>query len=105
MLVPSVPRVTGLALGRRTLDAVSAATPVAPLSHPGAVPSVPPGPQDAEQPRSAERARLAESSDMSAPWREWGPYLAGRQWRTVREDYSEDGDAWNSFPFAHAHAR
>ena len=42
---------------------------------------------------------------MSAPWRQWGPYLAGRQWGTVREDYSEDGDAWNSFPFDHAHAR
>ena len=42
---------------------------------------------------------------MSAPWRMWGPYLAGRQWGTVREDYSEDGDAWASFPFDHAHAR
>src|SRR3954465_11912602 len=105
MLVPPVPRVTGMPLGRGSLDVVSAATPGAPLSDPGAVPSVPPGPQDAEQPRSAEHARLAESSDMSAPWRQWGPYVAGRQWGTVREDYSEDGDAWNSFPFDHAHAR
>src|SRR3954467_4402738 len=105
MLVPPVPRVTGMPHGRGTLDVVSATTPGAPLSDPGAVPSVPPGPQDAEQPRSAEHARLAESSDMSAPWRQWGPYLAGRQWGTVREDYSEDGDAWNSFPFDHAHAR
>src|SRR3954453_16513522 len=105
MLVPPVPRVTGMPLGRGTLDVVSAATPGAPLSDPGAVPSVPPGPQDAEQPRSAEHARLAESSDMSAPWRQWGPSLAGRQWGTVREDYSEDGDAWASFPFDHAHAR
>ena len=56
-------------------------------------------------PRTAEHARLAESSDMSAPWRMWGPYLAGRQWGTVREDYSEDGDVWASFPFDHAHAR
>ncbi|WP_091547926.1 glucosidase [Modestobacter sp. DSM 44400] len=67
--------------------------------------TAPPGPQDAEKPRSAEHARLAESADMSAPWRLWGPYLAGRQWGTVREDYSNDGDAWASFPFDHAHAR
>ncbi len=69
-----------------------------------------PGPQDAPgtdsaAPRTAEHARLAESGSMSAPWRTWGPYLAGRQWGTVREDYSEDGDAWASFPFEHAHAR
>ena len=64
-----------------------------------------PGPQDADQPRSAEHARLAESGDMGSPWRTWGPYLAGRQWGTVREDYSEDGDAWASFPFDHAVAR
>ncbi|MGY1744216.1 MGH1-like glycoside hydrolase domain-containing protein [Blastococcus sp. SYSU D00695] len=56
-------------------------------------------------PRTAEHARLAESAGMTAPWRTWGPYLAGRQWGTVREDYSEDGDAWASFPFDHAHAR
>ncbi len=42
---------------------------------------------------------------MGAPWRTWGPYLAGRQWGTVREDYSADGDAWASFPFDHAVAR
>jgi hypothetical protein len=42
---------------------------------------------------------------MAAPWRSWGPYLAGRQWGTVREDYSADGDVWASFPFDHAHAR
>src|SRR3978361_237629 len=42
---------------------------------------------------------------MGSPWRTWGPYLAGRQWGTVREDYSEDGDAWASFPFDHAVAR
>jgi hypothetical protein len=55
--------------------------------------------------RSAEHARLAESTDMGAPWRLWGPYLAGRQWGTVREDYSEDGDPWGFFPFDHARAR
>ncbi len=42
---------------------------------------------------------------MASPWRKWGPYLAGRQWGTVREDYSESGDAWASFPFDHAVAR
>src|ERR1700704_3238033 len=42
--------------------------------------------------RSAEHARLAESPRASDPWRLWGPYLAGRQWGTVREDYSVDGD-------------
>src|SRR5262249_20476861 len=35
----------------------------------------------------------------------WGPYLSERQWGTVREDYSANGDAWNYFPFWHAHSR
>jgi hypothetical protein len=55
--------------------------------------------------RTAEHARLAESPGASDPWRLWGPYLAGRQWGTVREDYSADGDAWAYFPFDHAHSR
>jgi len=50
----------------------------------------------------AERARLAEAG---AAWRRFGPYLAERAWGTVREDYSEDGDAWGYFPFEHAHSR
>ncbi len=54
---------------------------------------------------SVEHARLAESPNDSDPWRLWGPYLAGRQWGTVREDYSADGDAWESFPFDQAHRR
>jgi hypothetical protein len=66
--------------------------------------TAPPSPQP-PRPRSAERARLAEAPDASDPWRLWGPYLAGRQWGTVREDYSADGDAWASFPFDHAHRR
>ncbi len=49
-----------------------------------------------------EQKRLATDS---ASWRKWGPYLAERQWATVREDYSADGDAWNYFPFAQASAR
>jgi hypothetical protein len=54
---------------------------------------------------SAEHARLAESPDSTSPWRLWGPYLSGRQWGTVREDYSADGDAWAYLPFDHAHQR
>ncbi|CAG7572726.1 hypothetical protein FB554_0867 [Barrientosiimonas humi] len=54
---------------------------------------------------TAEHARLAESEDDLAPWRVWGPYLSARQWGTVREDYSVDGNAWDSFPFEQAHTR
>ncbi|HEY5457567.1 MAG TPA: hypothetical protein VIJ96_19050 [Acidothermaceae bacterium] len=54
---------------------------------------------------SAEHARLAASPDASSPWRLWGPYVSGRQWGTVREDYSADGDAWAYFPFEQAHRR
>jgi hypothetical protein len=49
--------------------------------------------------------RLAESPDAGSPWRLWGPYLSGRQWGTVREDYSADGDAWAYLPFEQAHRR
>ena len=41
----------------------------------------------------------------SGPWKEWGPYLAERAWGTVREDYSEDGDAWAYLPHDHARSR
>ncbi|MEI2779408.1 MAG: glucosidase [Tetrasphaera sp.] len=54
---------------------------------------------------TAEHQRLADSPGQDAPWRRWGPYLSGRQWGTVREDYSADGDAWASFPFDQAHVR
>ena len=53
--------------------------------------------------RRARPARRIARAD--SPWRLWGPYLAGRQWGTVREDYSADGDAWSSFPFDQAYAR
>jgi len=53
----------------------------------------------------AERARLSESPHVSDGWRLWGPYVSGRQWGTVREDYSDEGDAWTYFPFEHAHQR
>ena len=53
--------------------------------------------------RTAEEARLDEAREKGVPWKEWGPYLSERQWGTVREDYSENGDAWNYF--AHDQAR
>ncbi|HZX94105.1 MAG TPA: glucosidase, partial [Myxococcales bacterium] len=52
----------------------------------------------------AERARLEEARN-GTPWRRWGPYLSERQWGTVREDYSESGDAWNYFSHDHARSR
>ena len=50
-----------------------------------------------EPARTAEGSRLAEARDSAIPWKLWGPYLSERQWGTVREDYSENGDAWNYF--------
>jgi len=54
---------------------------------------------------SAEVARLAETRDRGVPWQKWGPYLSERQWGTVREDYSEGGDAWNYFTHDQARSR
>ena len=47
---------------------------------------------------NAETRRLEEDRLGKQPWRKWGPFLSERQWGTVREDYSADGDAWNYFP-------
>ncbi|MDA8239359.1 MAG: glucosidase [Nitrospiraceae bacterium] len=55
--------------------------------------------------RTAENLRLAEARDANIPWKKWGPYLSERQWGTVREDYSENGDAWNFFTHDHARSR
>ena len=52
---------------------------------------------------TTEGQRLAGSE--AEHWREWGPYLSERQWGTVREDYSADGDAWRYFPHDHARSR
>jgi len=49
-------------------------------------------------PRTREHRRLEELRLDPEGWRRWGPYLAERAWGTVREDYSEDGDAWSYFP-------
>ena len=54
---------------------------------------------------NAEQRRLDEARSKDVPWRKWGPYLSERQWGTVREDYSDSGDAWNSFPHDHARSR
>jgi hypothetical protein len=52
-----------------------------------------------------ERKRLQEERQQKIPWKKWGPYLSERQWGTVREDYSENGDAWNFFTHDHARSR
>ena len=54
---------------------------------------------------SAEQRRLDEASEQRVPWKQWGPYLSERQWGTVREDYSENGDAWNYFTHDQARSR
>ena len=46
---------------------------------------------------AAEHGRLEEARTQSIPWKKWGSCLSERQWGTVREDYSENGDAWNFF--------
>ena len=53
----------------------------------------------------AERNRLSESHEDRAAWKKWGPYLSERQWGTVREDYSQDGNAWDYFSHDHARSR
>ncbi len=52
-----------------------------------------------------EQQRLAEAQEPNAPWRRWGPYLSERQWGTVREDYSENGNAWDYFSHDQARSR
>ena len=52
-----------------------------------------------------EERRLEEERKRTAHWKRWGPYLAERQWGTVREDYSPHGTAWEFFPYEHAPSR
>jgi len=54
---------------------------------------------------NTEDLRLQEAKNEQIPWRKWGPYLSERQWGTVREDYSENGDAWNYFTHDQARSR
>ena len=53
----------------------------------------------------SEARRMAERDQDQVPWALWGSYLPERQWGTVREDYSADGNAWSSFPHDHARSR
>lgn len=55
--------------------------------------------------QNAERRRLEEDARREKYWKRWGPYLAERQWGTVREDYSEHGNCWEYFPHDHARSR
>ena len=54
---------------------------------------------------SPEHQRLMEADQGHKPWRRWGPYLSERQWGTVREDDSPDGNAWESFSHDQARSR
>jgi hypothetical protein len=60
---------------------------------------------DAAGPGDAERRRVRAAHGDEPGWYRWGPYLADRQWGTVREDYSDDGDAWGYLPHDHARSR
>jgi len=55
--------------------------------------------------QNPESARLEEARTAKTPWRKWGPYLSERQWGTVREDYSQDGNAWDYFTHDQARSR
>lgn len=54
---------------------------------------------------TVEQKRLNDAREAGIPWKKWGPYLSERQWGTVREDYSESGDAWNYFTHDQARSR
>ncbi len=54
---------------------------------------------------TSEEIRLGEDTRRERFWKLWGTYLSERQWGTVREDYSADGDVWKSFPFEQARSR
>jgi hypothetical protein len=52
-----------------------------------------------------EQRRLNEARESGIPWKKWGPYLSERQWGTVREDYSHDGNAWDYFTHDQSRSR
>jgi hypothetical protein len=54
---------------------------------------------------TTEERRLQEARNSHVPWKKWGPYLSERQWGTVREDYSQTGNAWDYFPHDQARSR
>src|SRR6187455_3826512 len=55
--------------------------------------------------KTNEQLRLDEAREQKLPWKKWGPYLSERQWGTVREDYSENGNAWDYFSHDQARSR
>src|SRR5262247_3239546 len=57
------------------------------------------------QQRQTEDLRLEEARERGVPWRKWGPYVSERQWGTVREDYSDSGNAWDYFSHDQARSR
>src|SRR5262250_1510272 len=62
-------------------------------------------PLSTDYPETVEQTRLHQARDSHAPWKKWGPYLSERQWGTVREDYSHDGNAWSYFSHDQARSR
>jgi hypothetical protein len=52
-----------------------------------------------------EQKRLNAAREQGVPWKKWGPYLSERQWGTVREDYSKDGNAWDYFTHDQSRSR
>ncbi|MCU7244718.1 MAG: glucosidase [Microcystis aeruginosa WS75] len=55
--------------------------------------------------QTEEYKRLQEVREQNIPWKKWGPYLSDRQWATVREDYSQDGNAWRYFNYDQSRSR
>lgn len=64
-----------------------------------------PAADTAEGQRVAEAEGMVQGPEEAGPWYEWGPYLSERAWGTVREDYSDNGDAWTFFPYEQSTAR
>src|SRR5579862_1441892 len=58
-----------------------------------------------QEANTLETLRFQQSAPDKKPWRKWGPYLSERQWGTVREDYSQDGNAWDYFTHDQARSR
>src|SRR6266511_1509241 len=62
-------------------------------------------PSDQPKNMTLEEKRLQQSRSREKHWKRWGPYLSERAWGTVREDYSDDGEAWDYLPHDHARSR
>ena len=67
--------------------------------------SGPSGDMSVERERVTTFGKLEDGLGQASDWYLWGPYVSERQWGTVREDYSADGEAWNYFPHDHARSR